>query len=76
MSIYYLSERIGSTVFSAFTSLLLASYSIGITCTIAGFVIMIIIILVLQFMHPRMGLSPDKYTSRDRFDLNELKDSE
>lgn len=74
LSIYYLSERIGSTIFTAFSSLLLANYSIGITCTIAGFLLVIIIILVLQFMQPRMGLAPDKYTERDRFDLKENKD--
>lgn len=75
MSIYYLSERTGSTIFTAFASLLLAHYSIGISCTIAGFILMILIILIIQFMHPRMGLSPETYTSRDRYDLkeNEIK---
>jgi len=76
MSIFFLSERIGATIFTAISSLLLASYTIGISSTITGFVLIILMVLVLQYMHPRMGLSPDTYTSRDRFDLIENKDSE
>jgi len=71
MSIYYLSERVGATIFTAFASLLLAHFTIGITCTLASFILIILIILVIQFMQPRMGLSPEQYTSRDRFDLKE-----
>lgn len=76
MSIYYLSERIGSTILTAFASLLLANFTIGMAFALAGFILIIIMVLILQFMESRIGLSPETYTSRDRYDLQENKDSE
>lgn len=77
MSIFFLSTRIGASIFSTISSFLLANYTIGISCTISGILLVIVMIFILQFMHPRMGLAPDTYTARDRFDLKENnKDSE
>lgn len=71
MSIYYLCEQLGSTLFSAFASLMLAHFTVGLTCTIAGFILIIITILILEFMTNRVGLDPKRYTAKDRFDLKE-----
>ena len=71
MSIYYLCEHLGSSIFSALVSMMLASFSVGFTCTVAGFVLIVIIVLILEFMTNKVGLDPKSYTTRDRFDLNE-----
>lgn len=69
MSVYYLCEHLGSTILSAFSSLLLANFSVGMSCTIAGFVIIIALIFVLEFMSSKVGLKPEKYALYDRLDL-------
>ncbi|MBR5227326.1 MAG: MFS transporter [Clostridia bacterium] len=76
MSIYYLSEHLGAAIFTSLISVLLANFKIGMTCTITGFLLFIIILFVLQFMESRVGLSPDKYTTRDRIDLLEQTNAE
>lgn len=71
MSVYYLCENLGSSLFSGFASIMLASFSVGLTCTIAGFILIIIMILILEFMTNKVGLDPKTYTTQDRFDLRE-----
>lgn len=71
MSAYYLCEHLGSSIFSAFASLMLAHFTVGFTCTISGFILIILIILILEFMTDRVGLDPKTYTAKDRFDLKE-----
>ena len=71
MSIYYLSENLGSTILLFVASKTIDSLSIGTSYCIFGFILFVILILILNHMSTRVGLSPDKYTKSDRLDLEE-----
>lgn len=69
MSIYYLCEHFGSATMLFIASRTIDLVSIGTSYCIFGFVLFIVMILILNYMQTRVGLSPDKYTKRDRLDL-------
>lgn len=73
MSIYYLSEQIGASALSFTTSLFLAKFTVGTSIIISSFVIIILTVISLEFMATRVGLSPDKYTEKDRYDLKQTE---
>lgn len=69
MSIYYLAESFGSTTLLFIASKTIDLASIGLNYSIFGLALFIITILILNYMHSRVGLDPSKYTKRDRLDL-------
>ena len=71
MSIYYLAEHFGTATLLFLTSSLLDSMEIGLIYTLSGFVLSIALIIVLNYMEPRIGLDPESYGTLDRMDLQE-----
>jgi len=71
MSIYYLAESFGSTVLMFIASKTIDLVPIGVSYCVFGFALFIIMILILNYMNPRMGLDPSKYGKNDRMDLQE-----
>ena len=71
MSIYYLAENLGSTILMFIASKSIDLVSIGINYCIFGLVLFIIMLLILNYMNSRVGLSPDKYGKNDRIDLQQ-----
>ena len=71
MSIYYLAESFGSTLLMFVASRTIDLAPIGISYCIFGLCMFIIIILILNYMKPRVGLDPKKYSKNDRIDLQE-----
>lgn len=71
MSTYYLCEHLGSAIFSGLSSVMLARFSVGLTCTLSAFALIIIMIFILEYMSDKVGLDPKTYTVKDRFDLKE-----
>lgn len=71
MSIYYLAESFGSSLLLFIASKTIDLVPIGISYTIFGLSLFIIMLLILTYMNPRMGLDPSKYGKNDRMDLQE-----
>ena len=71
MSIYYLSEHLGSAALLFITSSMLDTLHIGLVYTLSGFVLSVAIIIVLNYMESRVGLKPEQYGKSDRMDLQE-----
>ena len=69
MSIYNLASHMGTTIFSLIASATINLVAIGISYSMSGLILFIIIILILMYMSTRVGLDPNTYTKRDRFDL-------
>lgn len=60
-----LAERIGRIIITFISGLLLEYYNTGTSYFILGISGLIIIILILLYMKPRFGLSPEKYDEKD-----------
>lgn len=71
MSIYYLCENFGSAALLFITSSLLDTVPIGLIYTLSGFVLSVAILIILNYMEPRVGLKPEQYGKSDRMDLQE-----
>ena len=71
MSIYYLAESFGSTILMLLASKTIDLVPIGVSYCVFGLSLFIVILLILNYMNPRMGLDPTKYGKNDRMDLQE-----
>lgn len=71
MSIYNLVRNFGTFAFLSLVTPLVDIMSLPLCFVLVGFTFFIIIILVASYMNNKVGLDPNKYTERDRFDLKE-----
>jgi len=71
MSIYYLAESFGSTVLMFMASETIDLVPLGVSYCVFGLSLFIVMILILNYMHSRVGLDPSKYGKNDRMDLQE-----
>ena len=69
MSVYYLAESFGSAILLFIASKTIDLVPIGISYSIFGLALFIIILLILNYMKSRVGLEPSKYGKNDRMDL-------
>ena len=69
MSIYNLANNLGSAVLLFIASKTIDLAPTSMSYIIFGFFLFIMIILILNYMSSKVGLEPDKYTKRDRYDL-------
>ena len=71
MSMYHLAANLGSAIL-----LFIASKTIDLAPTAMSYItfgisFFIVVILILNYMSSRVGLDPNKYTKRDRYDLKD-----
>ena len=65
MSVYYLCEMLGTFILLFLASKFLEISSIGIAYIIFGVMFLLIILLILDYMKPRLGLKPEQYNEKD-----------
>ncbi len=65
MSVYYLSEMLGTFSLLFLASKLLEITNIGIAYVIFGVIFIMTILLILDYMRPRLGLKPEQYAEKD-----------
>lgn len=65
MSVYYLCEMLGTFILLFLASKFLEIADIGISYIIFGVIFLLTILLILEYMHPRLGLKPDEYNEKD-----------
>ena len=65
MSVYYLSEMLGTFSMLFLASSLLEITDIGIAYIIFGVILLLILLIVLEYMRSRLGLKPEQYNEKD-----------
>ena len=65
MSVYYLSEMLGTFSLLFLASSLLEIIDIGIAYIIFGVILLLIILIILEYMRSRLGLRPEQYNEKD-----------
>jgi len=65
MSVYYLCEMAGTFILLFFASKFLEIANIGISYIIFGVIFLLAILLILDYMKPRLGLKPEEYNEKD-----------
>lgn len=65
MSVYYLSEMFGTSLLLFLASKLLNLVDVGIAYIVFGVLFITIILLILEYMHSRLGLNPNQYRQED-----------
>lgn len=65
MSVYYLCEMLGTFILLYLASTFLEIASISISYIIFGVIFLLLILLVLEYMKPRLGLKPEQYNEKD-----------
>ena len=65
MSVYYLSEMLGTFVLLFLASKMLDVVDIGIAYIVFGVLFMMLILIILEYMSTRLGLKPEQYEEKD-----------
>lgn len=65
MSVYYLCEMLGNFILLFLASRFLEISTIGVSYIIFGVIFLLMLLLVLEYMRPRLGLKPEEYNEKD-----------